>query len=208
MPIRTSHGRAAAYRSIWQWPLRSPARLAVTGIVALALLGGVSYGVGVARGPGAAGRPGAAVPPSSSAGLASSAGPLSSAGPAGTGTVPVTVLPPVTELTPTTLPTSAAPRAALDVVTHWSAAWVRPPAGTTTAQWLAGLAPYTTPEYLGVLYGIDPQNVPATRVTGAARAVRVSPRSVRVQMPTDALTLLVTVVDTDSGWLVSGYDRA
>jgi hypothetical protein len=27
-------------------------------------------------------------------------------------------------------------------------------------------------------------------------------------VPTDALTLLVTVVDTGAGWRVSGYERA
>ena len=32
-------------------------------------------------------------------------------------------------------------------------------------------------------------------------------RSLRVQVPTDTLTLVITVVDTDSGWRVSGYDR-
>jgi hypothetical protein len=26
-------------------------------------------------------------------------------------------------------------------------------------------------------------------------------------VPTDALTLVITVVDTDTGWRVSGYDR-
>ena len=50
--------------------------------------------------------------------------------------------------------------------------------------------------------------LPATRVTGAAKAISVSPRSLRVRVPTDAITLVVTVVDTDDGWRVSGYDRA
>ena len=36
----------------------------------------------------------------------------------------------------------------------------------------------------------------------------MAPRSLRVQVPTDALTLVITVVDTDAGWRVSGYDRA
>ena len=59
-----------------------------------------------------------------------------------------------------------------------------------------------------MLAGVDPSNIPATKVTGAAKAVSVAPRSLRVQVPTDALTLVITVVDTDAGWRVSGYDKA
>jgi hypothetical protein len=204
MPVRSPHGRAAAYRAIWQWPLRSPARLIVTVAVALALVTGLSYGIGALRGP-------AQVLPA-----APTTVPTAGAYPAPdtrgatgtTGAPAVTALPPVTELSPTTLPISQAPPEALQVVTSWTAAWVRPPAGTTSVQWLAGLRPYTTDEYLGVLSGVDPSNVPATRVTGAARATRVAARSVQVQIPTDALTLLVTAVSTEAGWRVSGYDRA
>jgi len=201
MPVRSPHGRAAAYRAIWQWPLRSPARLIVTVIVALALVMGVSYGVGALRGP-------ARVLPTAPT-TVPTAGVYPVPDTAGaTGTAAATALPPVSELSPTTLPVSQAPREALQVVTSWTAAWVRPPAGTTSVQWLAGLRPYTTDEYLGVLSGVDPSNVPATRVTGPARATQVASRSVQVQIPTDALTLLVTVVSTDAGWRVSGYDRA
>ena len=103
---------------------------------------------------------------------------------------------------------SAAPAAALQVASRWARAWVRPPDGTSPAKWLDGLRTTTTDEYLGVLAGVDPANIPATKVTGAAKAVSVAPRSLRVQVPTDALTLLITVVDTDAGWRVSGYDRA
>ena len=38
MPIRTPRGRSAAYRALWQWPLRSPARLGLTAIFLLALV--------------------------------------------------------------------------------------------------------------------------------------------------------------------------
>jgi hypothetical protein len=205
VPIRSPRGRAAAYRSIWQWPLRSPARLAVTGILVIAVAAGVSIGVN-ALGGGSAGRGLLAAP--SSTGAAPSATRLP-----GSAAVPVTpaptALPPVPDLEPTTLPLSRAPAAALSVAARWSAAWVRPPAGTTAQAWLDGLRPTTTDEYLGVLSGVDPGNIPATRVTGEPRAVRVAPHSVQVQVPTDALTLVVLVVDTDTeGWRVAGYDRA
>jgi len=94
------------------------------------------------------------------------------------------------------------------VASRWARAWVRPPDGTAPTKWLDGLRTTTTDEYLGVLAGVDPSNIPATKVTGAAKAVSVAPRSLRVQVPTDALTLVITVVDTDAGWRVSGYDKA
>ena len=190
MPIRSPHGRSAAYRALWQWPLRSPARLVLTGIVVVALVVGATIGIGATN--GSVSLPVGAQPTPSAAAVAPPE--------------PV-LLPPVPELEPTTLPVSAAPAAALQVASRWARAWVRPPDGTTAARWLDGLRSTTTDEYLGVLAGVDPANIPATRVTGAAKAVSVSPRSLRVQVPTDTLTLVITVVDTDTGWRVSGYDR-
>jgi hypothetical protein len=113
----------------------------------------------------------------------------------------------VPDLEPSPVPLSQAPPAALDVAARWSAAWLRPPEGTTAQQWLEGLRATTTEEYLGVLTGVDPVNIPSTRVTGEPRPVRVAARSVQVEVPTDALKLLVLVVDTESGWRVAGYDR-
>jgi hypothetical protein len=193
MPIRSPRGRSAAYRALWQWPLRSPTRLTLTAVGVLAAVVAISLAIGVTN--GSVPVPGAAAPRPSAA-----AGPASSPEPA--------QLPPVPELEPTTLPVSAAPAAALQVASRWARAWVRPPDGTSPAKWLDGLRTTTTDEYLGVLAGVDPANIPATKVTGAAKAVSVAPRSLRVQVPTDALTLLITVVDTDAGWRVSGYDRA
>ena len=191
MPIRSPHGRSAAYRALWQWPLRSPARLALTAIGVLAVLVAATIGIGMTNG---------------SVALPVGARPTPSAAAPVAPPEPV-LLPPVPELEPTTLPVSAAPAAALQVASRWARAWVRPPDGTTAARWLDGLRSTTTDEYLGVLSGVDPGNIPATRVTGAAKAVSVAPRSLRVQVPTDALTLVITVVDTDTGWRVSGYDR-
>ena len=192
MPIRSPHGPAAAYRALWQWPLRSPRRLAITVLLVLALAGGLSYAIGAVGGPTRPGGP---------AGVAG--------GPADPGAAPptATALPPVPALEPATLPLSKAPPAALDVARRWSRAWVRPAAGTTTGQWLDGLRSTTTDEYLGVLAAVDPSNIPAARVLGNPRAVRVSPHSVQVQVRTDGPTLLVLVVDSEAGWRVAGYDR-
>jgi hypothetical protein len=168
---------------LWQWPLRSPTHLVATAVAVLAVVVAATMGIGITNGsvavPGGAART-----------------PTVAAGPAPSAEAP---LPPVPELEPTTLPVSAAPAAALQVASRWARAWVRPPDGTTSAKWLDGLRTTTTDEYLGVLVGVDPSNIPA---------LSVAPRSLRVQVPTDALTLVITVVDTDAGWRVSGYDRA
>src|SRR5207302_11319516 len=104
-----------------------------------------------------------------------------------------TRLPPVAELTPSALPLSKAPAAALTVATKWTEAWAKHPPGTTTQSWVNGLKPFTTEEYLSVLTTVDPANVPATKVTGPARAVAVAPSSVRGDVPTDAVTPVLLV---------------
>lgn len=202
MPIRTPRGRSAAYRALWQWPLRSPARLFLCVVLALAAVVGIVAGIGALRGPGAGGAtvaaPGGSLTPTPGS---------STTGRTGPATTP-TVLPPVSPLTPISLPLSAAPSPALSVAARWAAAWVNHPPGTTSEQWIDRLRPFTTEEYLGVLGGVDPANVPASQVTGEPQAVRVAARSVQVQVPTNALTLVVLVVATEDGWRVAGYDRA
>jgi hypothetical protein len=205
VPIRTPKGRGAAYRPLWQWPLRSPARLVCCLVVLLGLLiaGNALLGRVVHRGSGGglfanvgSGQDSApaAAPPTAQAAPAPAEQP--------------TRLPPVPALTPRQLPTSDAPPAALTAATRWTEAWAHHPAGSTTQSWVAGLRPYTTDEYLGVLATVDPSNVPATRVTGPARAMLVSPSSVRVEIPTDAVDLVVLVVNIGDSWKVAGYDRA
>jgi len=198
MPIRTPKGRSAAYRALWQWPLRSPARLGLTAVFLLALAVGTVAGIGAltaGRGVGTAVAAGGATPT-----------PSPPAGRAATPAAP-TVLPPVTPLVPSSLPLSAVPDPALSVAARWTAAWVDHPQGVSAQQWVDGLRPFTTDEYLGVLVGVDPANIPASRVTGEPRATKVAARSVQVQVPTNALTLNVLVVLTDDGWRVAGYDR-
>jgi hypothetical protein len=202
VPVRSSRGRAAAYRAFWQWPLRSPVRFLLTVGLVLAVGVGVSTGVAALGGPPAEGGStawdsGSSTTRTPGTGSAATTSPTASP----------TALPPVPALTPTTLPLSQAPPAALDVAARWSAAWADHSPGTTSQQWLAGLSSYTTEEYLGVLTGVDPANIPATRVTGEPRPLRVAASSVQVEVPTDALTLLVLVVDTENGWRVAGHDR-
>ncbi|WP_028934078.1 hypothetical protein [Pseudonocardia spinosispora] len=198
MPIRSPKGRGAAYRSLWQWPLRSPGRLVGCFIVLLGLIiaGNSLLGQVFHRGATTA-------PTSTAPAVPTFAAPPPAAAP--------TRLPPVPELRPTVLPPAEAPQAALTVATRWTQAWAKHPTGTSTQTWVNGLKPYTTEEYLGVLSTVDPTNIPANKVTGPARAVLVSPNSVRVEIPTDAVKLVVLVVNTTEGgstWKVAGYDRA
>ena len=203
MPIRTPRGRAAAYRALWQWPLRSPARLGLCAALLLAAVVGTVTGLGELRGARAVGT--VAAPASSSSGP--SAYPTPDATSDGVATIAPTVLPPVADLTPSSRPLTAAPSTALSVAARWAAAWVNHPPGITSQQWVDGLRPFTTDEYLGVLTGVDPTNVPASQIVGEPRAVRVAARSLQVDVPTNALTLRVLVVDTEDGWRVAGYDR-
>lgn len=197
MPIRTPRGRSAAYRALWQWPLRSPARLGLTAVFLVALVVATVAGINaltVGRGVGTVVAGGGATP------TPTAGRPVPASTP--------TVLPPVAPLTPSSLPLSAAPDPALSVAARWAAAWVDHPQGVSAQQWVDGLRPFTTDEYLGVLVGVDPTNIPANRVTGEPRATKVAARSVQVEVPTNALTLDVLVVLTEEGWRVAGYDRA
>jgi hypothetical protein len=194
VPIRSPRGRAAAYRSIWQWPLRSPGRLFMTVVVVLAVAFGVTLGLGALRGP----QPAAAGPQPT-------AGPTTAARSGPTGAAPSARSAPSSA--PSPLPLTQVPPEALAAAERWAKAWVRPPEGTSAKQWLDGLRPLTTVQYLGVLSGVDPENIPATKVTGRARAVRVADRNVQAEVPTDALTLRVLLVQDEDGWQVAGYDR-
>lgn len=199
VPIRSSRGRAAAYRVVWQWPLRSPWRLAVTVVVLGGLVAGLVFLGGTVGGG------------SSGGGLLAGGqqGQRWESGGSGVSASPTpTTLPPVPALTPRQLPPEQAPKPALEAARVWASAWVNHPDGMTAQQWIAGLRPYTTDEFLGVLAGVDPANVPASRVTGPAVPTRVSPKSVEVTVPTDGVRLTVLVVETEVGWRVSRYDRA
>jgi len=191
VPIRTRRGRAGAYRALWEWPLHSPVRLFGCLVVLTLVVVGISTVGGLLGG-----------------GTGRSTGALGPAAPSAAARPPAVPGPPA-ELTPTTLPVADVPPVALAVAQRWTEAWATHPPGVTPEQWTAGIAPYTTEEYLAVLASVDPANVPGTRVTGPAQAVEVRPEAVRVQVPTDAVRLELLLVQSAPGdWRVSGYDRA
>lgn len=202
MPIRTNRGRAAVYRRLWGWPLRSPKHLVITliGVVVLAIV----IGIVAARVHGTT-RPtatGSAVLGTTTNGLTTTG----DAGSTGNGTT-TSAAPPVTRLAgPPETPVSAPPApAALTVITTWGRLWVNHPSGMTTAQWLAQLAPYTTQEFLPQMNTVDLANVSATQVTGGPTVTKSFTSSVEALLPTNGGQLDITAIATPQGWLVSGY---
>jgi hypothetical protein len=111
---------------------------------------------------------------------------------------------------PPETPKSAAPKpAALNVAESWAKAWVNHPVGMTNAQWLDGLRPFTDEEYLNTeMTTVEPANIGATKVTGEPEAVESYTSSVKVKLPTDDGTLLITLIDTPDGWRVNYYEQA
>jgi len=100
VPIRSPRGRAAAYRAVWSWPLRSPLRFAATAVVVIAVVVLVSFVLGGRQTPSS---------PTAQNGTVPTTGVRSPS------SLAPTALPPVAPLTPTTLPLSAytpRPRAA------------------------------------------------------------------------------------------------
>jgi hypothetical protein len=199
MPIRTHRGRAAVYRRLWAWPLRSPRHLAAA-VFALAVLA-IVVGLLVPRvaSPLASLGPHQVQPSPTSVPPAAAAAPGVAEGAASSSRVPrVTLAPP---------PTTAAAPEALAVADAWARAWVHHPQGMTNDQWVAQLAPLTTDEYVPQLRSVDPANIPATVVTGKAEPVTASARAVDVTVTTDGPKLKLTVISTEVGWRVSAYDR-
>jgi hypothetical protein len=198
MPIRTHRGRAAVYRKLWGWPLRSPRHLVIAVFAFAVLAIAIGFVVPRAASPftgGAGDRP-AGTP---SNGVLSSPG-ASGAGAASTSRVPrVTLAPPA--------PAPPAPEA-LAVAEAWARAWVNHPAGMTNEEWTAQLAPLTTEEFLPQLHTVDPANIPSTTVTGKAEPITASARAVEVKIATDGAELRLTVIATGAGWRVSAFTRA
>lgn len=203
MPIRTNRGRAAVYRKLWGWPLRSPRHLAVAAFVAVLLI--TAAGVVIPRLTGASG--GAATAGTGGASTPATEGMAPGAPrPGGTGGVATSL--PTRVASPTLTPSSAPPAPeAVQVAKDWAAAWVNHPEGTTAEQWLAGLRPHTTEEYMAVMDSVDPANVPARQIAGEPEVVLSHPKSVEVEVPTDGPRLRLTVIQTDRGWRVANYEQ-
>jgi hypothetical protein len=199
LPIRTNRGRAAVYRRLWGFPLRSPAHLVGTVVAVAALIIAIGIAVPQLLGP----RGNGPAPAGIRGGSSTSAEPTPGRGSSSSAPMPTRLTAPLAQ------PTSAAPNPdALNVSKLWAQAWANHPAGITNAQWLEGLRPYTLEEFLPRMSTVDPANIPATRVTGDPVATTSYTSSVQVEIPTDGPKLSITVTATATGWRVSDYDQA
>lgn len=203
MPIRTNRGRAAVYRRLWGWPMRSPRHLAVMVFVVAVLV--IAAGIIIPQLTGSDDRtPGAAAETTSNTTQASTT--TGSGVPNTTGATTSSLPTRITTLTET--PKSAPPApAALDIAESFGRAWVNHPAGITNDKWLDGLRPYTTEEQLTEMASVEPANIGATKVTGNPTSVESFTSSVKVKLSTDDGDLLITVIDTPDGWRVAYYDQ-
>jgi hypothetical protein len=206
VPIRTNRGRAAVYRRLWGWPLRSPRHLAGTLVVFAAIVVAIGVAVPQLVGGERGERSSAAADERTSRGSGADGDTGDTAGtsPHGsTGPLPTRLTSPLATPTP-----DEPDPAALRVAREWAAAWVDHPPGKTIEQWLDGLRPYTTQEYLPVMASVNLANIPATAVTGEPTVTSSYTSSVEAVVPTDGPELSITLVSTNSGWKVAHYDQA
>ncbi len=203
MPIRTNRGRAAVYRRLWGWPMRSPTHLIGTAIMVVALVvaaGMLAPRLVDDRDTARAGQSSAA----------DRAGDDSRGAGDGTTDAAPESEPPPTRLTePLATPTSAPPSPeALRVAERWVTAWLDHEEAASDREWLDGLRPYTTEEYLPRMRTVDPDRVTGTEIVGTPQARESYTSSVDVEVATDGPTLVLTVIETDSGWRVAEYREA
>ncbi|NUT50751.1 MAG: hypothetical protein HOV94_26095 [Saccharothrix sp.] len=202
MPIRTNRGRAAVYRRLWGWPLRSPRHLVATVVGVIVLITAISVVVPTLLGP----RPR----------TGSTAGATSTVVTGGSGADnQVGVLPTVTSTplptkaaSPTAAPTSAPvnPNAQL-VADGWVDAFSSfEPGKTTKDKWLAGLKPFTSEELFPRLASIEPANVPVV-IDKAVKPIKSFTDSAEFEAKLEDGKLVVTVVKLPEGWRVHEFDK-
>lgn len=209
MPIRTNRGRAAVYRKLWGWPMRSPTHLVILVVVVAVLVIAVSVLVPQLIGSdgedsGAAAETTDQTTTGDTTEAPGTTGDQSTPGGQGEATTSLPTRIPSPPQEPT--PADPAPEA-LDVATSWGQAWVHHPEGTTPEKWLDGLRPFTTEEYMVEMATVAPENVPATKVTGPPVPKESYTSSVMVHLPTDGGTLAITLISTPQGWRVTSYEQ-
>jgi hypothetical protein len=210
VPIRTNRGRAAVYRKLWGWPLRSPRHLVALCLVVLAFVLFLGYILPRLTGGSSAAQSTAATTTSGSSTATSSTSQTPTQG--ATGVVPP---PPVSpSLTETRQPVSEnktparADPQALSTAKNWATAFVKHD-GVSPQQWLDALKPLTTDEYYATtITKIDPAVIAAKKITGDPEPTPDSyTSSVTVEVPTDAKKLSITLVKTTAGWRVNEHDE-
>ena len=198
MGVRRRRGAAAStYAPYLQAALRSPLRAVVFVVVVVALVIGIGALLGNSGGSSSN------VPSAQPPGTAAPA----TAAPE-TGTAPPSVSPTPPLLTPRQA-SAPAPAATAASPTATAAAWTRAWLDhRAPQQWIDGLQPFTTPEYLGLLGTVDIRQLPAGTVTGPPAVVAQGTGSATISVPTSAVRLQLSLVQSDDGWRISDADQA
>jgi len=195
VPIRTNRGRAAVYRRLWGWPLRSPRHLAASIVIFVVVV--VALGVIIPR------------VLDRKAGPTTAAGSSTSLQPTQVGQLPASGVTLPTKAPPPSNSAKAAPpdgNAQL-VAELWAENWIKPPPDNDVNKWLAQLRPYTTEEFLAQMATIDPKNVPE-KITQKVAAKRSTVSSADFEVGTEVGKVLITLVKTPSNeWRVNSYTK-
>jgi hypothetical protein len=198
MPIRTNRGRAAVYRRLWGWPLRSPNHLIATIVGFAVLIFVLSFVVpNLGKGSNAAGP------------LTGAAG---SSAPGQVGVLPSGV-PSISLPTKAAPPSSNPPSAAVDpnaqlIAENWAEAYSTHPVGITNEAWLAKLKPYTTDELLPQMATIDPVQLPDGGLVGQVKPIESHTDSAKFEAGFKAgLKVVMTLVKKDGEWRVHQFSR-
>lgn len=188
MPIRTHRGRAAVYRTVWGWPLRSPSHFAVVVVLLVVVGAGVAFAL-----PGDGSR-------STSTGAPSSVERSNPFDPSSRAAA--------ADPSRANRFESRATEQARSVADAWVRAYLTTPEGMTSAQWVEQLRPYSVDGLLPELRTVDPANVPDARVTGPPRTISVTDSTAEFDAPTSAVVLRLSLSATPEGWRVGSYERA
>lgn len=103
---------------------------------------------------------------------------------------------------PSTSPGTPTPQA---LATVFAAAWVHT-AGVTAAGWRTSLRALSTDRLDAELANANPQTVPAYRVTGTPSLTDRATSFVQASIPTDAGTLVLSLLATHGRWQVDAID--
>ncbi len=104
-------------------------------------------------------------------------------------------------------PPSTSPRAATPttVATDFAHTWLRHD-GVTEAAWYQAITSYCTPDLAAQFDGVDPSDVPATRVVGTPTSTYFASTYVQISIPMDGGTLVLGLTGPNGVWLVQSVD--
>lgn len=100
------------------------------------------------------------------------------------------------------VPGTAAPAA---VAFAFASAWVDH-RGVSARKWYEGLRPHITENLAADLEGVDPQSVPADKISGRPELEAVGDGLADATVTADTGTLTLRLVGPDGHWLVDGID--